>query len=571
MIRTIRTDVLVIGSGIAGCYAAIESNKRGMDVTVIEKSIFSKSGSSVMGSRFSVHSFDPTPFSNWGGGPYVQPGLIDDDELRKKHAEETEGNSQTAWSFVADLENMGMQFRRFPDGRLWPETGAGIHSVKTDQTGKMMMQVLGAEVRKRGVKIIEMTMATKIITKEGRAVGVVAFDIKDGNILAIISKVVILATGTTSWYPNSTVPETLSGDGFAISFRAGAELADLCEIIFYNYKNTEVPPSTWRFPVAAWNIRPLDFSEPEIINSDGENIWEKKEYKHLFDTAREQGMDGKNLDIPLWLKTYVNASEIAAGRGTEKGGVFVTYRNVKDADKWMKESWVRYDFLKRMGLDPGKDLIEVGVVPHIDRGGIVTNVKLESKTLPGLYAIGGALSGVGGMIGCVATGKWAAEAVEEIINDIPIAEPDKAQIIEEEQRILELLETSKKVDGIPPARIKRSIKEVMKENCSYWKDEKTLQEGLKKLHRIRTEIIPKLKVESDTKRYNQSLLEALEVSNLLDLCEIHIEMSLLKKESRGFFRRVDYPEESKFYTGVRVRMLDGEKRYRTIKFPIPGF
>jgi succinate dehydrogenase/fumarate reductase flavoprotein subunit len=568
--RILRTDALVIGSGLAGCFAAIELNKRGIDVTILEKSIFSKSGSSVMGSRFSVHSFDPNPLSNWGGGPYVQPGLIDDPELRKKHAEQTEGNSQIAWSFVAELENMGVYFRRHPDGTIWPESGGGVHSVKTDQAGKVIMQVLGAEVKRRNIRILEMTMATRILTKNGRAVGVVALDIKNVEIFTIATKAVIMATGATSWYPTSTVPETLSGDGFAMAYRAGAELADLCELIFYNYKNPEVPPKTWRFPVASWNMKPLDFTEPEALNARGEKIWEKDEYKPLLDTARAQGMDGKSLDIPLWLKTYVNAKEIAASRGTERQGVYVSYRGLKDAGK-MKDTWVRYDFFKKMGIDPAKDNIEVGVVPHIDRGGIATNVKLESVSLPGLYAIGGALAGVGGMIGCVATGKWVAESVEEIADKIEIPELDPAQIEEEENRILSFIGSSKHSQSISPPKVKRMIKRTMAEKCPYWKNEKTLKEGLDDLHKIRNEIFPKMRTESDIMAYNQGLVDALEAVNLLDLWEIHIEMSLMKKESRGFFRRLDYPEESKFFTGVRVRLVDGERKYRIVKVPIPGF
>jgi len=569
--RILRTDTLVIGSGLAGCYAAIELNKRGIDVTVLEKSIFGKSGSSVMGSRFSVHSFDPNPLSNWGGGPYVQPGLIDDPELRKKHAQQTEGNSQTAWSFVAELENMGVYFRRHPDGTIWPESGGGVHSVKTDQAGKVIMQVLGAEVKRRNIRIFEMTMATKILTKNGRVVGVIALDIKNGEVFAFATKAVIMATGDTSWYPTSTVPETLSGDGFAMAYRAGAELADLCELIFYNYKNPKVPPRTWRFAVASWNIKPLDFTEPEALNSKGEKIWEKDEYKSLFDTARAQGMDGKILDIPLWLKTYVNAKEIAANRGTDREGVYVSYRGMKDAGKLMKDTWARYEFFKRMGIDPSKDNIEVGVVPHIDRGGIMTNVKLESTTLPGLYAIGGTLSGVGGMIGCVATGKWVAESVEEISGGIEIPALDSSQIEEEEERIMSFIGTSKDIGTISPPKVKRMIKEIMQEKCPYWKHEKTLTDGLQELRRIRNEVIPKMKTESDSMACNQGLVDALEAVNLLDLWEIHAEMALMKKESRGFFRRLDYPEESKFFTGVRFRLANGERKYRVVSVPIPGF
>jgi len=157
LIRELQTDILIIGSGIAGCTAAIEASDLGADVLVLEKGLFSRSGSSVMASRFSVHSFDKEPLPDWGGGPYVQPGLIDDKNLQIKHRKETAGNSQDSWRFLAELENMGALFKRFPDGKIWPQTAAGCHSHKMDMTGKMIMQVLGAQVKKRGIKISEST------------------------------------------------------------------------------------------------------------------------------------------------------------------------------------------------------------------------------------------------------------------------------------------------------------------------------------------------------------------------------------------------------------------------------
>lgn len=569
MLKQFQKDIIIIGSGIAGCIAAIEAHDLGANVVIIEKGLFSRSGSSVMASRFSVHSFNKEPLSDWGGGPYVQTGLIDNEELRLNHRAETAGNSQKSWEFLAELENMGALFKRYSNGKIWPQTASGCHSSKMDMTGKMIMQVLGAQVKKRKIDIFESTMATSILTQNSVANGITALDIKSGELIVISAKAVILATGSTSWYPTSTLPDNLTGDGNAIAFRAGAEIADICEIIFYNYKNPNVAPKRWGFQIADWNLKPMDWRESNTINKDGENIELKEEYKHWFDKAKAHGMDGKTLGVPLWLKTYVIACEIAAGRGNERGSIYVDYRHMKDLADQMKNDWWRYSFFKKIGIDPSKDLLEVSVVPHLERGGVVTNAKTESTTIPRLYAIGSAISGVGGLMGCISTAKWAAKYSVEQCNQNYSSVIDEKQIEVENNQISSLLDTEKKSEGYFPLTVKNMIKQVLLDKCFFWKNEKTMKDGLIEFHKIRHNIIPNIRLESSSGRFNQGLVDALEAKNLLDTSEIYIEMALRKKESRGLFRRTDYPEESKIYTGVRVKLENGKKKFRIVKVPIP--
>ncbi len=561
----------MIGSGLAGCVASIEAHDLGVDVIILEKGLFAKSGSSVMASRFSLYTFDPKPLSDWGGGPYVQPGLIDDEELKRNLNAETSSNAQASWRFIAEFENMGAIFRRFPDGKIWPQTAGGCQSTKTDMTGKMVMQVLGAKVKKRGIKILESTVATSILTHDGEAIGATALNIETGDMLVIAAKAIILATGSTAWYPNSTLPDNLTGDGSAMAFRAGAELADLCEIIFYNYKNPAVPPRRWVFPIEDWDMKPLDWRVPQTINARGVDIWKMPEYRHWFEAAAAHGLDGKKQGIPLWLKVYVNACEIAGGRGTDNGGVYVSYRHMDDLAEQMKDGWWRYDFFEKIGVNPVRDLMEISVVPHLERGGVMTDAKTEATGVPGLFVIGSAISGVGGLMGCVSTAKWSAKYGVERCGREGASVLDEAKVAAEDRRISRLLETAGSDDGIFSfsSTVKLMIKEVLLETCFFWKEEESMRNGLARLENIRKEILPRIRLESSSRRFNQGLVDALDAENLLDLSELYIEMALRKKESRGVFRRLDYPEESKVFTGVRVRLMDGQKKFRTVKVQIP--
>ncbi|MEM2210337.1 MAG: FAD-dependent oxidoreductase [Nitrososphaerales archaeon] len=572
MVKYIDTDVVIVGSGISGCTAAIECRKLGLNVVILEKGLFARSGSSRMGRRFIIWTSNIPRYSRWRGGSGA--GMVawwEDPELRKLCSKIIRGDSQEGWSYAAELESLGVFFRRYPDGTVWPEPTVGLHSMKTDQVGKMILQVLGPEVKRRGAIVLEETMATKVLTRNGRAVGVTALSIRDGNMLVISAKATIIATGGTTWYPTSSVPDGLSGDGLVMALMAGAELADICELVWYGvYKNPRVPPKGWRFSVAAWSAKPLDWTTAKFLNKYGEDILQKEEYKKLIEEAKAHGMDGKNLSIPIWLMTYIVASEIAAGRGTERGGVYVSYKHMsKETLELMKTTWSRYDYFKKIGLDPTNDLIEISFIPHTNCGGIVVDSNFET-CVPCLFAIGGVITNPSiAMHLCIGQAKHAAKSVANRVKDLELLPPDEEQIKNEGDRIFSYIEGPMLEGAIPPAKVKKMIKNILQEKCYYWKNEKDMLEGLSMLEKLKHEIIPKMRLESNSRVYNQGLVEALETINLLTLSEIFIEMALMKKGSWGTFRRTDYPEESNFFTSIRVKIVNGEKKYRTINVPIP--
>ena len=148
--------------------------------------------------------------------------------------------------------------------------------------------------------------------------------------------------------------------------------------------------------------------------------------------------------------------------------------------------------------------------------------------------------------------------------------PAEADVAAEETRISRLLETAGGAgEGFFSSSVKRMVKQVLQDTCFFWKDEKTMRQGLERLASIRSYVLSNLRLESGSRRFNQGLVDALDAENLLDLSELYIGMAMRKRESRGIFRRLDYPEESSVFTGVRVRLVEGEKRFRTVTVKIP--
>jgi len=568
----VSADVVVVGSGLAGLSAALEAHKRGLKVAIMEKRVLGRGGASRMGRRFMVWSFEelpkPPPGSPWWQ-TYLPPA--EDPQLDRKLSTVIHGDSQMAWRIALEMERMGMLFRRTDDGKLWPEPCVGLHSMKTDRVGVVLTNLMSDEVRRRDIIVLEETMAIRILKHGGKAVGVVGWDKVKGEVVTVIAKAVVLATGSAAFCLDSVPPLTLTGDGYALALRAGAELTDMCELPYYNYWNKNIEPKNWSINIAYWTNRPFNPEGPLYLNSLGQNIFEKDEYKTLIQKSVALGMDGKRVPLPHYVILHIIASELKLGRGSENHGIYISYKHMKYAPKLMKRWWATYDYLKKVGLDPSRDLLEIGLQPHISQGGIVVDGNFETS-VPGLFAIGGCATYFGiSMAACIASGKWVMEKVEERVKsgETTDFESVRDQVKEEENRIETLLQQAGS-GGVHPAAIKHMLRDIMTRRCHFWKNEKDLLEAANEIRRIKEDALPKMRLRTRSRTYNQDLVEAFECQNLLDICEIFVEMSLRKRESRGTWQREDYPEQMKRYTQVFVKQVDGKKIYRERAFEMPG-
>lgn len=568
MVRVIDTDVLVIGSGVAGCSTAVEANKRGANVVIIDKTLLGKGGSSRVGRRFIVWQ-QPEVIDFRSGGAITGLAMslryfYDIDLGRKLANVGTSVGPESAWAQVLWLENMGAYFRRYPDGTLWPEPGIGCHSPKADAAGKVILDTLGSEIRHRDITVLEEHMATRLLTNNGEVVGAMALDIANGQLVAIRAKSTVLATGTTATFSGSSPPDTLTGDGYALAVRAGAELLDQCEIIWYDYGPSTLPdkewPKNWRFSIGAWTLKPAG-PGPTFIDEKGEAVGVK--YKRFFPSIDRPRFPGDWTGSTARL-AQVNAIERAEGRKN----VRVDYTRIPNVKDWMRRYWWRYDYLEKIGIDPQKTPIPIGTTPHTTAGGIRITSTTQVFGVPGLYAVGGASAIGTGMTLCVASGWWAAEDTAERAKSMEMPTLDMDQVQEEEKKINNFL-TKKVADGIFPAVIKKRLKDLMWEKCGFFKNEKDMTELLNEINRIKEEDVPKMCPQSDTRSFNLGLVEYLEVENLLLCDEIFVESALRKKESRGTFVRTDYPNPGP-RRHIIVKMVNGKLNY-TYFSPPPEF
>jgi fumarate reductase (CoM/CoB) subunit A len=237
------------------------------------------------------------------------------------------------------------------------------------------------------------------------------------------------------------------------------------------------------------------------------------------------------------------AKEVQEGRGTAKGGVYSDLTHLP----WDNPS-VRSDMSdltehgRRFGFDPKKQPVEMWPVAHTPTGGIPVNERCETS-IAGLFAAGstaGGMYGFGRIEGFTSIitqvyGKRAGEAAVARARSTQVLPLSDDDVAKERDRVLAVLESR---EGTAPSLIKDRIQSIMYQHAWILRDGPGLTEGLAKILKLRDE---RISVAPASKVQNLEWVEALEVPNMLTMAELVIRASLLRKESRGSFARVDYP------------------------------
>ncbi|MEM3551725.1 MAG: FAD-binding protein, partial [Candidatus Bathyarchaeia archaeon] len=229
-IEQISTDILIIGGGAAGSWAAIEADRRGVDVLLITKGKLGKSGCSPLAAMYlfppeGTPGYNPETRFIEEVGSLTRATYLNNQELLRAIVFE-------ASRYVTKLEELGLYWTRYPDGELaigfTKGKPADIYAITHGDTGKNIMDVLRKEIIRRGIKFLEDTMVTRLLTKNDEVVGATALDYIHGKFLIIRAKSVILAAGGGGClWKYSTASREVTADGLAIAFRAGAELTNI--------------------------------------------------------------------------------------------------------------------------------------------------------------------------------------------------------------------------------------------------------------------------------------------------------------------------------------------------------
>jgi len=365
--------VLVIGSGGAGVRAAIEASGFG-ETVLVSKTIVGKGGCTPMAEggynavlreqdSCKVHYEDTMK-----GGAYLnEPDLV---SILVAEAPQRM-NDLLTWGAVFDVTDSCEVAQRPFGGQSFPRT-----CYAGDRTGHEIMMTLVDRLASTSVETFSEVTTLDLVRENDRVIGALCLDEK-GEIIAIRSDATILATGGgTQIFDISTNSSSGTGDGFAIGYRAGAELIDMEMVQFH--PTGAVYPYDARGRLITEAVR----GEGGILrNALGERFMARYDPERMELSTRD-------------IVSRAIATEILEGRGTPHGGVYLDVTHLPRQQVEERLPVMLEQFLK-FGLDIREEPMEVAPTAHHVMGGLRITPE-AGTTVPGLFACGEVTGGVHG-------------------------------------------------------------------------------------------------------------------------------------------------------------------------------
>ncbi|MEJ0068652.1 MAG: FAD-binding protein [Pseudomonadota bacterium] len=524
------TDVLVIGAGAAGMYAAIAAARDGAAVLLVDRSLIGRGGATVMAQMTVAAAVGEQQPDHWthhladtlaAGRGLCDPGLA---RLLCEQGVDC----------IREMDRWGVGWAR--DGNHITQALAPGHDrprcVYVDflNTGPAVSKTLRAQLQRQpAIRRIGDLCVVDLVVRDGAAVGAVAVSVADGAPVSLAAKAVVIATGgLTRLYRRNSASANMGGDGYALALRAGAELIDMEFVQFF----------------------PIGHLAPRLIGMDP-IMWDPFRYKlggrllnaemREFTEAYGVAEDGKYV-ATRDLATYAITKEVEAGRGSPAGGAYLSFQHVEAAALRQAFGPV-IDRLARNGIDLTKTPIEVAPIAHYHMGGIRVGPTLETG-VANLFAAGEAVGGANGanrlsgnaITEAFAFGRLAgAEAAARARRDTADNWRDSAA-----QPALDLVaHAGAPADSVNPAALMIELQAVMADQVGPFRTEAKLQDALMRLRALRRMI-------GDTPpgaphRFDLTRIDWFDLRNMLVVAEAVTLAAQARTESRGAHQREDHP------------------------------
>jgi fumarate reductase (CoM/CoB) subunit A len=501
--------VLVIGSGGAGVRAAIESSVYG-DVVLVSKTIVGKGGCTPMaegGYNAVLREQDSCGIhfeDTMKGGAY----LNDPELVRILVAESPQRmDDLIRWGAVFDFtENNEVAQRPF-GGQQFPRT-----CYAGDRTGHEMMTTLVERLDGLPVNTLAEITIIDLLKAGDRVIGALALD-DTGELLVIRADTTILATGGGARvFDISTNSASGTGDGFAIGFRAGAELIDMEMVQFH--PTGAVYPYDARGRLVTEAVR----GEGGILkNTLGERFMKKYDPERMELSTRD-------------VVARAIATEILSGRGTAHGGVYLDVTHLPRQQVETQLPVMLEQFLK-FGVDIRNEPMEVAPTAHHIMGGLRITPQCET-TLPGLFACGEVAGGVHGanrlggnaLADTQVFGKRAGESAGR--SEKRIKKINALQIDARQKRLMKFFDGT-----VNPAAVEKELRQAMWKGAGIFRNATDLRAALATCIRLSS---------SDLKAASaRNLAECCTVQNMCLTASLICKSALLRPESRGAHVRTE--------------------------------
>lgn len=520
-------DILIVGSGGAGLYAALEARMaEDLRVAVLTKVYPTRShtGAAQGGVNAALGNKDPgdTWQQHWFDTVKGSDYLADQDaaELMCKEAPYV----------VRELEHWGCPFDRTTEGKIAQRPFGGASRPRAcyaaDKVGHVMLHTLYEQGIRHGVDYFNEWITLSLLHDGERCQGVVALDIRSGRVHTIQAKAVILATGgygriywnrTSNAYGNT-------GDGAALALNAGLQLKDMEFMQFH----------------------PTGLRRTGILVTEGA----RGEGGYLLNGLGERFMSRyapEKMELgPRDLVSRAIETEVREGRGGPEGEVFLDLTHLGRERILERLPQIRQLCIEFEGVDPLEEPIPIKPTAHYSMGGINTDIN-GLTAIEGIYAAGesGCVSvhganrlGGNSLLDILVFGRRAGIHAMEYARKVGFPDMPEDALASAEKIISGLMEGG---GDETTANIRRDMGNLLSDKAGIYREANALQEAVEGIAKLKTRY-RRLKIRDKERAYNTELVAALELGNMLDLADVVVRGALARTESRGAHSREDYPK-----------------------------
>jgi succinate dehydrogenase/fumarate reductase flavoprotein subunit len=541
----IAADVLVVGAGGAGMYAAISAARHGASVLLLDKGLVGRGGATVMAQMTVAAALGQEEPDD------CATHLRDTLEAGRGlcHEELAALLCRDGPARILEMERWGTRWAR-AHGRIKQEMAPG-HTRKRCcyvdflNTGPAVAATLRRKVSEDAIRRMSNIAVIEVIVKDGHAIGAVALNLADGELFVFKAKAIILAAGgLTKLYERNSASSNMGGEAYALALWAGAELIDMEFVQFF----------------------PIGHLAPRLVGMDP-IMWDPFRYKlggkllnGNFDEFidRYGSMDFGKYRATRDIAAYAIHKEVEAGRGTPHGGAYLDFRHIPELQLRAAFGPV-IDRLLTNGIDLTKSPVEVGPTAHYHMGGVRVNARMET-CIPGLYAAGEAVGGANG------ANRLSGNAITEAFvfgarAGACAAQRAKGMALDGDAKlaaaVLDRIGSLRPQDSnreTTPVAVQAELQKLMWEMAGPFRTGEKLSKALRRIREIRDDELPYLRVASH-REFNVDLHEWFELRAMLTTAEAVVGSALARMESRGAHQREDYPDSNQEYLKNQVVQL----------------
>ncbi len=549
-------DIVIVGGGGAGLYAAMEAMKTNpaLNIAVLSKVYPNRSHTSAaqgganaaLANKAKDDTVETHIFDTIKGSDY----LADQDAVDVLCSE--------APKIIRELENIGTPWSRLEDNTIAqrPFGGAGRPRCCycSDKTGHTILQTLYEQCLKKGVQFFNEYFALNLSVSGSRSNGLIAMNMKSGKVEAFPAKTVIFATGgyAKMYWNRSSNAAGNTGDGQAIAYRAGIPMKDM---EFVQFHPTGLRKSGLLVTEGARG------EGGYLLNKDGERFMaryapEKMELgpRDLVSRSLEtEILEGRGFDSPAGKYLHLDLTHLGADL-------------IKSRLPQIREMSMNFE-----GVDPIEEPIPVRPTAHYSMGGIDTDNQTRT-VMDGIYAAGecGCVSvhganrlGGNSLLDILVFGRIAGRTAAEEAGKFTPGTISEAEIAGQWDEIRSGMHASGHYERY--GELREELGQTLALNVGIFREASLLKKGIADIAELK-ERAKKLRIFDTSDVFNTNLMQVLELKNMLDLAETVAAGAHARQESRGSHTRIDFPvrDDANWHkhtlaTQVKGKVTLGEK------------